>query len=60
MYQLNDIEVWREHHSELLREAEEAHLARRFGSARRWRERRQDAGNPESWRLVRALLREGW
>jgi hypothetical protein len=30
MYHYNDIEMWREHHHELLREAEEGRLSRRL------------------------------
>lgn len=34
MYQMNDIEMWREHRNELLREAEERRLGRRLRAER--------------------------
>jgi hypothetical protein len=45
MYQINEIEPWREHRSDLLREAEEGQLARRLRSAR-----------PNGWSGSAALL----
>ena len=34
MYQMNDIDLWRQHHEDLLREAEEGRLVRRLKAAR--------------------------
>ena len=39
MYQLDEIEIWRQHHRELLREAEEGRLARRLKAGRPGRKR---------------------
>ena len=44
MYRLNEIDLWRERHRELLREAESGRIARRLRATRPKRDRRTTNG----------------